>query len=129
MKKGFTLIELLAVIVILAIIALIATPAVLNIIEDSKKSAAERSTEAAINAAKSAYSLKLMKGEIFSGSIAAADLDMDNKPSAGSVTINTTTGAATVAATEAAALKFGNYYCKYEANRAKCAKTVAELSA
>ena len=36
-KKGFTLIELLAVIVILAVIALIATPAVLNIIEDSKK--------------------------------------------------------------------------------------------
>ena len=40
MKKGFTLIELLAVIVILAVIALIAAPAVLNIIEDSKKSAA-----------------------------------------------------------------------------------------
>ena len=38
-KKGFTLIELLAVIVILAVIALIATPAVLNIIEDSKKAA------------------------------------------------------------------------------------------
>ena len=42
-KKGFTLIELLAVIVILAIIALIATPAVLNIIEDSKESAARDS--------------------------------------------------------------------------------------
>ena len=40
-KRGFTLIELLAVIVILAIIALIATPAVLNIIEDSRKGAAE----------------------------------------------------------------------------------------
>ena len=39
MKKGFTLIELLAVIVILAIIALIATPIILNIIEDSRKSA------------------------------------------------------------------------------------------
>ena len=39
-KNAFTLIELLAVIVVLAIIALIATPAVLNIIEDSKKAAA-----------------------------------------------------------------------------------------
>ena len=43
MKKGFTLIELLAVIVILAIIALIATPIILNIVEDSKKSAATES--------------------------------------------------------------------------------------
>ena len=45
MKKGFTLIELLAVIVILAIIALIATPIILNIIEDSRDSAKQRSLE------------------------------------------------------------------------------------
>ena len=44
-KKGFTLIELLAVIVILAIVALIATPIVMNVIENSKKGAAERSAE------------------------------------------------------------------------------------
>lgn len=42
-KKGFTLVELLAVIVILAIIALIATPVILNVIEKSKKGAAENS--------------------------------------------------------------------------------------
>ena len=124
MKKGFTLIELLAVIVILAIIALIASPIVIGLIEDARVEAAERSTEAAINAAKSAYSLKLMKGETFSGSIAAADLDMDNAPSEGSVTINTTTGAATVAKDNA--LKFGNYYCKYD-TAATCKKTKAEL--
>ena len=45
MKKGFTLIELLAVIVILAVIALIATPIILNIVEDSKKSAATNSAQ------------------------------------------------------------------------------------
>ncbi len=45
MKKGFTLIELLAVIVILAIIALIATPIILNIVEDSKKSAVTNSAQ------------------------------------------------------------------------------------
>ena len=45
MKKGFTLIELLAVIVILAIIALIATPIILNIVEDSKKSAVTESAK------------------------------------------------------------------------------------
>ena len=55
MKKGFTLIELLAVIVILAVIALIAAPAVLNIIEDSKKSAAEASARNIVDTAKTHY--------------------------------------------------------------------------
>ena len=59
-KKGFTLIELLAVIVILAVIALIATPAVLNIIEDSKKSAAEASARNIASAAKAYYMQNLM---------------------------------------------------------------------
>ena len=59
-KKGFTLIELLAVIVILAVIALIATPAVLNIIEDSKKAAAEASARNIVSAAKSYYMQNLM---------------------------------------------------------------------
>ena len=44
-KQAFTLIELLAVIIILAVIALIATPIVMKVIESSKKSAAERSSE------------------------------------------------------------------------------------
>ena len=39
MKKGFTLIELLAVIVILAVLAVITVPIVLDIIDDSKKTA------------------------------------------------------------------------------------------
>jgi len=51
-KKGFTLIELLAVIVILAIIALIATPALLNIIENSRRSSVEDSTRNILNAGK-----------------------------------------------------------------------------
>ena len=59
-KKGFTLIELLAVIVILAVIALIATPAVLNIIEDSKKAAAEASARNIVSAAKSYYMQNIM---------------------------------------------------------------------
>jgi type IV pilus assembly protein PilA len=42
-KKGFTLIELLAIIVILAIIAVITVPIILNIIENSKKGAAQDS--------------------------------------------------------------------------------------
>ena len=61
-KRGFTLIELLAVIVILAIIALIATPAVLNIIEDSRKSAAEASARNIVSAAKTYYMSETMNG-------------------------------------------------------------------
>ena len=60
MKKGFTLIELLAVIVILAVIAVIATPAVLNVIEDSKKSAAEASARSIVGAAKTHYMKNIM---------------------------------------------------------------------
>ena len=59
-KKGFTLIELLAVIVILAVIAVIAIPAVLNIIEDSKKSAAEASARNIASAAKTHYMKNIM---------------------------------------------------------------------
>ena len=59
-KKGFTLIELLAVIVILAVIAIIATPAVLNIIEESKKSAAEASARSIVGAAKTHYMQNIM---------------------------------------------------------------------
>ncbi len=62
-KKGFTLIELLAVIVILAVIAVIATPAVLNIIEDSKKSAAEASARSIVGAAKTHYMKNIMENK------------------------------------------------------------------
>ncbi len=44
-KKGFTLIELLAVIVILAIIMVIAIPKILDVITNSKESAAKSSAE------------------------------------------------------------------------------------
>ena len=59
-NKGFTLIELLAVIVILAIIALIATPVILGIIEDSRKSGAERSAEMVKAGVQNAYTSYMM---------------------------------------------------------------------
>jgi len=67
-RKGFTLIELLAVIVILAIIALIATPIVLNIIENTKEEANERSIDMyahAVNNAVLAYELKNKKAPLY----------------------------------------------------------------
>lgn len=49
-KKGFTLIELLAVIVILSIIMIIAVPKILDVIENSKKSAAISSAKGYVKA-------------------------------------------------------------------------------
>ena len=62
-KKAFTLIELLAVIVILAIIALIAVPIVLNIINDSKEQARERSAELYEKAVLNAVMQKQLDGK------------------------------------------------------------------
>ena len=66
-KKGFTLIELLAVIVILAIIALIATPIVMNVIENSRKGAAERSAENYLDAVEIAIASERLNGPVADG--------------------------------------------------------------
>ena len=123
-KNGFTLIELLAVIVILAIIALIATPAVLNIIEDSKKSAAERSTEAVVKAAEVHYMAKVAKGEVIDNPLVvdAEDLDVDNKPNAGTVTVTVASDgkSVTVTAEDVTFAKYSGYTCTYGTTGAKC---------
>ena len=67
MKKGFTLIELLAVIVILAIIALITVPVVINIMNNTKKGAAEDSTYGIIESLK-LYWMNAQQGFEESGS-------------------------------------------------------------
>ena len=66
-KRGFTLIELLAVIVILAIIALIATPIVMNLIENARKGAAERSAENYLDAVETAVATKRLDNEMLEG--------------------------------------------------------------
>ena len=92
MKKGFTLIELLAVIVILAIIALIATPIVLNIVNDARENTNTRTAEGVIASAKYYGATGLLDNDV-SVSLDGMtnvlnNLDMDNKPTNGVVTVN-----------------------------------------
>ena len=67
-EKGFTLIELLAVIVILAILMVIAVPKILNVIENSRKSAAESSIKLVKDA---------IKTQVTSGSIMETNFTSD----------------------------------------------------
>ncbi len=107
--KGFTLVELLAVIIILAIVALVTTPAILNVINNSRLEGAKDKTWGTIDAVKLAYtqSQTLDNKDIvdnpkvtFSSNktddsvttIGRAVTISGEKPSGGSVTINTTTG-------------------------------------
>ena len=64
-NKGFTLIELLAVIVILAILMVIAVPKILNVIENSRKSAAESSIKLVKDAIKTQVTSESMMGTSF----------------------------------------------------------------
>ena len=64
-EKGFTLIELLAVIVILAILMVIAVPKILNVIENSRKSAAESSIKLVKDAIKTQVTSESMMGTSF----------------------------------------------------------------
>ena len=62
--KGFTLIELLAVIVILAILIVIATSNAVGIIANARQDVLAREGEFAVNAAKEAYPMEVLNGNI-----------------------------------------------------------------
>ena len=64
-NKGFTLIELLAVIVLLAILMVISVPKILNVIENSRKSAAESSIKLVKDAIRSQVTSESMMGTNF----------------------------------------------------------------
>ena len=64
-KKGFTLIELLAVIVLLAILMVVAVPKILNVIENSRKSAAESSIKLVKDTIKTQVTSESMMGTNF----------------------------------------------------------------
>lgn len=69
-KKGFTLIELLAVIVILAIIAVIATPIIINVIESTKKSAANSEAKMVVSAIQNYCAAKDLGTDIVDSNVA-----------------------------------------------------------
>ena len=64
MKKGFTLIELLAVLVIISLISLIILPVVSNVVENSRKKAAEMSASNYIEAVRNQIALSINKPSI-----------------------------------------------------------------
>ena len=140
-NKGFTLIELLAVIVILAIIALITVPVVINIINSAKKGAAEDSTYGIIEAArlfwvsnqasagfetenatiKFTYSSgQWTVSEPAGSTLTGQALEISGtKPTASGTDANITIsgGAVTIKG-----LKYGDYVCKTEGEKAVCTK-------
>ena len=67
-KNGFTLVELLAVIVILAFIILIASSNVGGIMNDARKNALAIEGNRLIDAAKNAYQMDVLNGEVTTGS-------------------------------------------------------------
>jgi len=122
-KKGFTLIELLAVIVILAIIALIATPIVMNVIENAKKGAAERTAENYVDAVEIAIAAKRLDGTILAdGTYSLTELEADdklgtievsgNKPTEGSIKISN----GSVVTDSETKIKVGDYEVSYNAD-------------
>ena len=133
-NNGFTLIELLAVIVILAIIALITVPVVINIINSTKKGAAEDSMYGLLDAIKLEWvnqqnnfiqenSLVVIEcggttctvGDIVVPAEAYLSLVSGTKPTAGRFVIENGEVSAT-------GVKFGEYTCKTENGKAVCEK-------
>ena len=87
-EKGFTLIELLAVIVILAILMVIAVPKILNVIENSRKSAAESSIKLVKDAIKTQVSTASMSGTTFEKTGECYLFNFDNQESGNAKTLS-----------------------------------------
>lgn len=134
--KGFTLIELLAVIVILAIIAVITVPKVAEMIESSRKGAAEDAFYGSIKSAELAWAKELQNNSslstvncVFSSgapTCTTSDSKTINYSSSGKNSSEGTiaiSGDGSASVTAANSLKFNGYYCCGNSNKAYCNKT------
>ena len=115
-EKGFTLIELLAVIVILAIIMVIAVPKILNVIENSRESAAISSAKLYIDAVKKNNAISEVNGtntKIEDGiydNVRALPVNIKgDKPTSGTLTIENSK-------VTSATLCMNNYKVRYDGN-------------
>lgn len=125
-NKGFTLIELLAVIVILAIIAVITVPQVAEMIDSSRKGAAEDAFYGAIKSAELGWAKELQKDSTIVGQTCTSNgttFECDSTVAgAGEIKIDTSgsvpvsgkidlddKGSASVTAKNA--LQYNGYYC------------------
>ena len=131
-RNGFTLIELLAVIVVLAIILVIAVPKVLETIDNAKMGAVQSSAKLIASQAETQYLVNQTTGKdnpatVTCGelvSVTTADFDTSSTSNC-NVTINTSTGAATVTVLVGkAGGKFAGYKCfNTTKDTATCCKT------
>ena len=115
-EKGFTLIELLAVIVILAILMVIAVPKILNVIENSRESAAISSAKLYIDAVKKNNAISEVNGtntKIEDGiydNVRALPVNIKgDKPTSGTLTIENSK-------VTSATLCMNNYKVRYDGN-------------
>ena len=134
-NKGFTLIELLAVIVILAILMVITVPKILNVIENSKKNAAEISAKMYIDSINKLNSLNAIDNDTFKMIDDGEDIDVLNisdkvkikgsKPAYGTITIINKK-------VTKANLCIDNYFVNYDGTTAKamneCSTTVSNIT-
>ena len=136
-ERGFTLIELLAVIVILAIIAVITVPKIADMIESSRKGAAEDAFYGTIKAAELAWTKQLQSESGTAAGICDAttnecvDTESGKKYSmsvsgekavSGTITLDENGSASVYAGDD---LNFNNYYCTGNSSQATCNKTKA----
>ena len=111
MRKGFTLVELLAVIAIISMVAVITTPIIINVIENSRRQAAEASAKGYARAVEQALlNVELGGEELGTGEINTSTLvgkvEYSGKTPETNSTVTISSGELT-----GYSLKFSGYTC------------------